>query len=388
MNRGKRKKTFNNKALQRMVTAAILSGIIVISLFYVVEIHHIKQRSEIILKEFISATTTESEKTFPEVYYISTDELDDESLEDVERELIRYYTEHTKEIPLNKVCHFSHGDFDCYFFAQALSDVDEKNSDVLLVYTDVSFTVNTVKSAAYILIVVMLIIAIFLYYIGKQTVKVLDEKDESIKIFFSNASHELKTPLMAIQGYADGMKDGIVDMDKGCSVIGKETDRMTGLINSILEFSKLDSGMVQPHITQNDIREILYDAIGMIDVAAKKKGIQIVFDLQEPILFNCDEDMLFSVFSNILTNSLRYAEKCISIQAILPKASTHLKVIISNDGELISEEEGVHLFERFYKGKRGQTGIGMALSLEYVKLHGGNISVSVKDNKTVFEVFI
>lgn len=384
----KSRKSFNNKALLRIVLLSILSGIIIISLFYAVEMQHIKQRSETILKEFISATTDESEKVFPEVDYISTDEAGSGDLEDSELELIRYYIQNKKDIPLNEVKHFSYRDFNVYFFAKALSVVGQNSRDVLLVYTDVSFTVNTVRSAVYILIAAMVVISILLYYVGHRTVKVLDEKDDSMKNFFSGASHELKTPLMAIQGYADGMKAGIVDIDKGCSVIGKETDRMTGLINSILEFSKLDSGIAQPHMAKNDIREILYDAVGVIEPGAEKKGIQITFNLPEPILFDCDEDMLFSVFSNILTNCLRYAESSISIQSELRKTTPRLKIEIANDGDLISEEDRAHLFERFYKGKGGQSGVGMALSLEYIKLHGGDIFVSVKNDKTVFEILI
>lgn len=384
----KSRKSFNNKALLRIVLLSILSGIVIISLFYTVEMQHIKQRSETILREFISATTDESEKIFPEVDYISTDEVNSGDLEDWELELIRYYMKNKKDIPLNEVKHFSYGDFNVYFFAKALSVVGQNSRDVLLVYTDVSFTVNTVRSAVYILIAAMVVISVLLYYVGHRTVKALDEKDDSMKNFFSGASHELKTPLMAIQGYADGMKAGIVDIDKGCSVIGKETDRMTGLINSILEFSKLDSGMAQPHMAKNDIREILYDAVGVIEPSAEKKGIQITFNLPEPILFDCDEDMLFSVFSNILTNCLRYAKNSISIQSELRKTTPRLKIEIANDGDLISEEDRAHLFERFYKGKGGQSGVGMALSLEYIKLHGGDISVSVKNDKTVFEILI
>lgn len=106
------------------------------------------------------------------------------------------------------------------------------------------------------------------------------------------------------------------------------------------------------------------------------------------MLFTCDEDMLFSVFSNIMTNCVRYAKNCITIMAFQRKSPGSLTVRISNDGQMISKEDTAHLFERFYKGNGGQTGIGMALSLEYVRLHHGNISVSVCDGNTVFEVIL
>lgn len=382
----RKKKSFNKKALFRMVALAIFSGVMIVSLFYTVEMYHIKQRAETVLNEFISVTKAESNKILPEVSYICTDELENDLPDDAEQELLRHYIENKQNIPLNTVKHFSCKGFEAYYFAKAVGIVGQKSGEVYLIYTDVSFTVNTVRSAVYILIAAMLVIACLIYYVGHRTVKALDEKDEGMKNFFAGASHELKTPLMAIRGYADGIKAGIVEPDKACAVITKETDRMTDLINNILEFSKLDSGAAQPHIAENDIREILYDAIGVIAPSAEAKGIEIIPDLPEPILFCCDEDMLFSVFSNILTNSLRYAGSHILITAKIQKADPHLLVTISNDGILISEEDRTHLFERFYKGKGGQSGIGMALSLEYIKLHGGNIEVFLKDDKTVFEV--
>ena len=209
-----------------------------------------------------------------------------------------------------------------------------------------------------------------------------------MKEFFANASHELKTPLMAIRSYAEGLESGLVEQEKACAVITKEVDRMTGIVNAILEFSKLDSGTIQLHMAENDVREILYDAIQGIEQTAEQKGIEIVPKLPDPMLFTCDEEMLFSAFSNILTNCVRYAESRITISASLQKSPAALTIRISNDGQFISEQDAAHLFERFYKGAGGQTGIGMALSLEYVRLHQGNISVSVHEGNTMFEVVL
>lgn len=107
------------------------------------------------------------------------------------------------------------------------------------------------------MIAVMILFGVLLYLVSRQTIRVLDAKDKSMKDFFANASHELKTPIMAIKGYSDGLRDGIVTQGKTCQVIEKETERMTTLINDILEFSKLDRGIVKPHIGEYDVREIL-----------------------------------------------------------------------------------------------------------------------------------
>lgn len=299
-----------------------------------------------------------------------------------------YYLLNEKSIPLEEVCHFTLGNWEAYFFARAAGRIGERTDGVLLVYTDVSFSSDLMRTATTIMMVIVLVLSALLYCAQRYTVKVLDSKDRSMKGFFANASHELKTPLMAIRSYADGLESGLVAQDKACAVITKEADRMASLVNAVLEFSKLDSGTVQPHMAENDVREILYDAVQVIEQTAEQRGIEIILKLPVPMLFNCDEDMLFSVFSNILTNCVRYAGNRIAIMAFQRKSPGSLTVRISNDGQMISKEDTAHLFERFYKGNGGQTGIGMALSLEYVRLHHGDISVSVCDGNTVFEVML
>ena len=138
-------------------------------------------------------------------------------------------------------------------------------------------------------------------------------------------------------------------------------------------------------VTMNDVREILYDAAGIILPEADKRGIQVNIEAAEPLFMECDERMIFSTFSNILTNALRYAEREISV-----RIEKQDKIIIRfiNDGVPISDEEIAHIFDRFYKGDKGQTGLGMALAQEYVNLHGGEISAVARDNRTEFVIII
>lgn len=382
------KTSFNRRALRLLTTLAVLSGAVIVALFFVVTRNQIRERATETLTAFAADPGGAWEEISPEICFISTDDIGDDTLSELELELLNYYTQNEKNIPLEKVCHFTSGEWEAYFFARAAGRIGERTDGVLLVYTDVSFSSDLVRTAAAIMAVVVLVLSVLLYCVQRYTVKVLDSKDRSMEDFFANASHELKTPLMAIRSYADGLENGLVEQEKACTVITKEVDRMTGLVNTILEFSKLDSGTIQPNMAENDVREILYDAIQVIEQTAEQKGIEIVPNLPDPMLFNCDEDMLFSAFSNILSNCVRYAQDRITITAAQQKSPAALTVLISNDGQLISEQDMAHLFERFYKGAGGQTGIGMALSLEYVRLHRGNISVSVRNHMTVFEISI
>lgn len=377
------KESFNRRALRLFTVLAVLSGAVIAALFFGVAQSQIRQRATATLLDFAADSGGEEGKISPEIYFVSTDEIGDDALAELDRELLEYYLRHEKSIPMEKVCRFLSGDLKAYFFARAAAQ-----GGVLLFYTDVSFPSSLVRTATMMMAIVVIALSLLLYRVQRYTVKVLDAKDQGMKDFFANASHELKTPLMAIRSYADGLAGGLVEQEKACSVISKEADRMTGLVNAILEFSKLDSGAVQLHLAENDVREILYDAIQVIEQAAEQKGIEIIPDLPAPLLLPCDEEFLFSAFSNILTNCIRYAERHIAITASRQKSPAALTVAISNDGEPISKQDAAHLFERFYKGANGQTGIGMALSLEYIRLHGGKIAVFPQDRQTIFEVTI
>ena len=382
------KTSFNQRALRLLTVLAVLSGAVIVTLFFFVARNQIRERATKTLTSFAADPGGAWEEISPEIYFVSTDEIGDEVLTELDQGLLDYYLLNEKSIPLEKVCHFTSGDWEAYFFARAAGRVGERTDGVMLLYTDVSFSSDLVRTATAIMAVVVLVLSVLLYCVQRYTVKMLDSKDRSMKEFFANASHELKTPLMAIRSYAEGLESGLVEQEKACAVITKEVDRMTGIVNAILEFSKLDSGTIQLHMAENDVREILYDAIQGIEQTAEQKGIEIVPKLPDPMLFTCDEEMLFSAFSNILTNCVRYAESRITISASLQKSPAALTIRISNDGQFISEQDAAHLFERFYKGAGGQTGIGMALSLEYVRLHQGNISVSVHEGNTMFEVVL
>lgn len=383
----RRRNSFNSRKLRLLVVLAVLSSAVIIFLFYIVGKNQIRIRATETLEDFAVNPWGEYTEISPEIYFVSTEDFGDESLSALEQEILAYYMQNEKKIPLEKVCHFASGRLEAYFFARAAGRVGERADGILLIFTDVSFSSDLMRTAVYIMAAVFLLLSALLYFAGRYTVRVLDEKDKGMKDFFANASHELKTPLMAIRSYAEGMKSGVTGQEKACAVIIKEADRMTGLVNAILEFSKLDSGTVQLHKAENDVREILYDAIQVIGQTAGQKGIEIIPRLPEPLLFICDEDMLFSAFSNILTNCVRYAESCITVEAFRQKSGA-LCVRISNDGKTISEQDAAHLFDRFYKGAGGQTGIGMALCREYIRLHEGTVEVSVRDGKTVFEVKI
>jgi len=231
----------------------------------------------------------------------------------------------------------------------------------------------------------MFFIAVLLYAAGIFTRKTIEKEERTAKTFFENASHELKTPLMIIEGYADGMKKGIVEKDDGCVTISRETERMGKLVSDILEMSKFDSGNMKMDMQLNDIREIIYDGIRMVEMQAQHRGLEVRTEMPHMLITECDERMMLSALSNIMTNGIRYAESFIRVCA--DTEGKEIVIRIANDGREISEDDRKHIFDRFYKGENGQSGIGMALSKEYIEMHHGSMRV-ITGGETVFEIKI
>ena len=203
--------------------------------------------------------------------------------------------------------------------------------------------------------------------------------------FFQNASHELKTPLMAIQGYAEGIPAGVMDTASAAEVILEESDRMTELVEELLDISKIDMGRQQLALSETDIRELLYDSIRAVEPTAAASGITIAPDFpEEPVMVKCDDTQMRRAVTNILTNGLRYArsELCLTCRA----DKRHVAIRIQDDGDGIAEADLPHIFERFYMGKSGKSGMGLALTKEIIHLHKGTIRAYNGDTGAVFEI--
>ena len=314
-----------------------------------------------------------------------------------EYDLNEYYLTHKDELEygriyqLNKLSTGSHLVFmplkDCVYETEYMIQYPDR--EAVIIYCTISYTVEILLNNMLVFSAVIAGVLILLFIVSRFAVSRLNKKDEEMKNFFANASHELKTPLMSIRGNVDGMRNSYVEPEQGYDVIEKEVDRMSELITGILDISRLDSGSIQPEMLDTDIREIIYDTVGSFLPKAQKQGIRIEMDLPDPIFRACDEAMLHSAFSNIIGNALRYADSRIRIRSVQdPDHMNKVTLCFENDGSVISSEDSKHIFERFYKGSKGQTGIGMALAQEYIRLHGSEITVGVEDAHTVFKISI
>ena len=384
---GKNETLTNRKAVMLMMTAMVAVMMILLAVFWLSESQEIRIRAEKSIRQTMVNEAYE-DRTLPPAYEFYTEELAEGILNEAETDLLNHYNENRSQYMSGSIYSFTGNGHYMYFTpinAARRGDEFISEDERLILYTDVSYSVHALHSSLVIMALGAALSVLLLFFISRRLLILLDKKDNGMRNFFANASHELKTPLMAIRGNVDGIRSGYVEPEKAYDVIEKETERMSALIGSILELSKLDSGAVHMEVTMNDVREILYDAAGIILPEADKRGIQVNIEAAEPLFMECDERMIFSTFSNILTNALRYAEREISV-----RIEKQDKIIIRfiNDGVPISDEEIAHIFDRFYKGDKGQTGLGVALAQEYVNLHGGEISAAARDNRTEFVIII
>lgn len=384
---GKNETLTNRKAVMLMMTAMVAVMMILLAVFWLSESQQIRIRAEKSIRQTMVNEAYE-DRTLPPAYEFYTEELAEGILNEAETDLLNHYNENRSQYMSGSIYSFTGNGHYMYFTpinAARRGDEFISEDERLILYTDVSYSVHALHSSLVIMALGAALSVLLLFFISRRLLILLEKKDNGMRNFFANASHELKTPLMAIRGNVDGIRSGYVEPEKAYDVIEKETERMSALIGSILDLSKLDSGAVHMEVTMNDVREILYDAVGIILPEADKRGIQVNIEAAEPLFMECDERMIFSTFSNILTNALRYAEREISV-----RIEKQDKIIIRfiNDGVPISDEEIAHIFDRFYKGDKGQTGLGMALAQEYVNLHGGEISAAARDNRTEFVIII
>jgi signal transduction histidine kinase len=205
----------------------------------------------------------------------------------------------------------------------------------------------------------------------------IKEYDNSQKLFLQNISHELKTPLMSIQGYAEAIKDGIIeyeDLDKSLDIIIDESQRLKRLVDEIIMLTKLESMDEIYNFEKVLINDIIKDTIDRVKSLTLKRDIIIKLNEEEEIYSIADKDRLSQVIINIVGNGIRYAKSIIQINILREKRNAVIE--IENDGEKLNESDAENMFKRFYKGNnQGQTGLGLAIANTIITKHGGTISI-------------
>lgn len=205
--------------------------------------------------------------------------------------------------------------------------------------------------------------------------------------FISSVSHELRTPLTAIKGWAEtiaSMPDDSQTVEKGMRVISGETERLSQMVEELLDFSRMQNGRFTLNIQQMDILAELGDAVLIYMERARKDGISVVYDEPDMLPFiRGDRNRIRQVFINVIDNAIKYSDKggVVSVQALLPD-SEHIEIDVSDTGCGISKEDLPKIKTKFYKANytRRGSGIGLAVADEIIAMHGGRLDIESEEN--------
>ncbi len=195
--------------------------------------------------------------------------------------------------------------------------------------------------------------------------------DDMRKDFIANVSHELKTPIALIQGYAEGLTEGMGEekesRDYYCEVIMDEAGKMNQMVRQLLNLTALEFGNDQPSMERFNLTELIQGVLSSAGILIQQKKAQIQFTLDHPVYVWADEFKIEEVVTNYLSNALNHLSGERVIQILVTEAGELVKVIVRNTGEHIPEKDLPKLWTKFYKVDKARTreygGSGIGLSI-------------------------
>jgi signal transduction histidine kinase len=241
-------------------------------------------------------------------------------------------------------------------------------------------------------IIFFILFTIILGWILSRKIQ-LEHHIKTQKQFYQNVSHDIKTPLMSIQGYAQGILDGAIHGDKvnhSLQVIVKESDRLKRMVQEMILLSKLENEKNTFEWKTVPVSYLIEESIFRIHPLLKDKGITVGIPSSEPNddaspVVKVDPEKCLQAFINVLSNAIRHATHTIDIS--VSEQGNQVFIDIKDDGEGIPAETLPYLFERFVKGDNGENGLGLAVARAILELCGGNIKAwNHQDGGAVFRI--
>lgn len=202
----------------------------------------------------------------------------------------------------------------------------------------------------------------------------LKDYDEGQRVFMQNTSHEFKTPLMSIQGYAEAIRDGLVDgeeLNRSLDIIIEESQRLKKTVDEFILLSKLETpGDVYRFLTSS-LAELCDELTQRLQPLAEIQSVKLTLLANDAPLFSFDREKMFQALYNVLDNCIKYALSRVTMECHMLDGS--LIINIKDDGPGFTPGEEEKVFKRYYKGPHGGSGIGLAISKAVVDGHGGTI---------------
>ncbi len=202
--------------------------------------------------------------------------------------------------------------------------------------------------------------------------------------FISDASHEIRTPLTSIGGFAAAIADGTAattqERSRGATIILREVERLSRLVNDLLDLSRIESGAVELKLEQVDLPELVRSAVEAFEAQAREEGMHIELDLPGNLpAVLADSDRIYQVVANLLSNALRFNSPNGKIALTARQTNAHVRLDVKDTGPGIPADQLPNVWERFHRADssrargKGGTGLGLAIVRSIVEAHGGYV---------------
>lgn len=202
--------------------------------------------------------------------------------------------------------------------------------------------------------------------------------------FVANVSHELKTPLTSMRGFAEALTDTGVDQDTArgfAERILANADRMQSLVDDLLDLARIESGAWRPEPEELRVEPLVADAWTSLQPVPESRGIRLAMDIPDHVIAVADRDALFQVLSNLLDNAVRYSPDASTIRLKVRPVESGIRFEVEDDGAGIPAAQLERVFERFYRvdaarsRQAGGTGLGLSIVKHLVAAHGGEVGI-------------
>ncbi len=225
----------------------------------------------------------------------------------------------------------------------------------------------------------------------KAEIEILQRNEAFRKEFLQNLSHELKTPIFAIQGYIDTLLGGAMHNEevntRFLQSTARNVDRLVNLLDDLDEIARLETGLLKLNKTNFVIQDLLKEVYESLFLQAKEKNIACIIKkgCELPLVVFADKEKIRQVFTNLVENAVKYSNENRLVEASFYNVDgKHVLIEISDEGVGIPEEHISRIFERFFRTdlarsrKEGGSGLGLAICKHIIEAHGQNIHVRSK----------
>jgi signal transduction histidine kinase len=232
---------------------------------------------------------------------------------------------------------------------------------------------------------------------NEQLKKDIDEKilaEQTNKMLVSNVSHELKTPISIISGYAEGLKSGLAadetTRDEYCNVILEESRNMNHMIQNLLRLTRLQSGQTTPRPVEVDLAEVTRKFLATLTLDLGAREISSQLDTVADAIVFADRDACEQVVRNYLFNAARYTNDQGLIRVSIQPRNGNLRFEVFNTGSHVAEEDSPHIWDSFYRSDvsrardSGGVGLGLAIVRAHMTAHNSPFGYFNTENGVVF----